>query len=103
VDWFDVLVRDFSGYATDLQGKPAATDAQAAWALASIRCPAADPQAPPASGPGRGAVRRLPDAALNQQPGRAASQPARRIRLSGSLRPGTGPSCGQRIRSVYEW
>ena len=41
---FDVLVRDFSGYATDLHGKAAATDAQAAWALASIRRPAADPQ-----------------------------------------------------------
>jgi acyl-CoA dehydrogenase len=40
---FDVLVRDFSGYATDLHGKAAATDAQAAWALASIRRPAADP------------------------------------------------------------
>ena len=40
---FDVLVRDFSGYATGLHGKAAATDAQAAWALASIRRPAADP------------------------------------------------------------
>ena len=41
---FDVLVRDFSGYATDLHGKAAATDAQAAWALANIRRPAAGPQ-----------------------------------------------------------
>ena len=41
---FDVLVRDFSGCATSLHGKAAATDAQAAWALAAIRRPAADPQ-----------------------------------------------------------
>ncbi|MEV8033387.1 acyl-CoA dehydrogenase [Streptomyces sp. NPDC086182] len=39
---FAVLVRDFSGYATDLHGKAAATDAQAAWALAHIRRPVAD-------------------------------------------------------------
>ncbi|MFE9878732.1 acyl-CoA dehydrogenase [Streptomyces sp. NPDC005784] len=41
---FAVLVRDFSGYATDLHGKAAATEAQAAWALAHIRRPVADPE-----------------------------------------------------------
>ena len=41
---FDVLIRDFSGHATDLHGKAAATDAQTAWALANIRRPAADAQ-----------------------------------------------------------
>ena len=41
---FDVLIRDFSGHATELHGKAAATDAQTAWALANIRRPAADAQ-----------------------------------------------------------
>ncbi|SCL71682.1 Acyl-CoA dehydrogenase [Micromonospora citrea] len=39
---FDVLVRDFSGYATELHGKAAATEAQAAWALAHVRRPVPD-------------------------------------------------------------
>ncbi|MFE6038940.1 acyl-CoA dehydrogenase [Streptomyces sp. NPDC056452] len=39
---FDVLIRDFSAYATELHGKAATTDAQAAWALAAIRRPVAD-------------------------------------------------------------
>lgn len=39
---FDVLIRDFSAYATELYGKAATTDAQAAWALAAIRRPVAD-------------------------------------------------------------
>ncbi|WP_405089781.1 acyl-CoA/acyl-ACP dehydrogenase [Micromonospora sp. NBC_01392] len=39
---FDLLVRDFSGYATELHGKPATTDEQAAWALAHIRRPVVD-------------------------------------------------------------
>ncbi|MFG3708919.1 acyl-CoA dehydrogenase family protein [Micromonospora sp. NPDC047670] len=39
---FDVLVRDFSGYATELHGKAAATEAQASWALAHVRRPVAD-------------------------------------------------------------
>ncbi|HEY2125746.1 MAG TPA: hypothetical protein VGH77_01025 [Streptosporangiaceae bacterium] len=39
-----MLVRDFSGHATDLHGKAAATDDQTAWALANIRRPAAAPQ-----------------------------------------------------------
>ncbi|WP_406390012.1 acyl-CoA dehydrogenase [Streptomyces sp. NBC_00887] len=41
---FDVLIRDFSAYATELYGKAATTDAQAAWALATIRRPVADPE-----------------------------------------------------------
>ncbi|WP_055587712.1 acyl-CoA dehydrogenase family protein [Streptacidiphilus griseoplanus] len=39
---FDVLVRDFSGYATELHGKASATAEQAAWALTQIRRPVAD-------------------------------------------------------------
>ncbi|MGK5676709.1 acyl-CoA dehydrogenase family protein [Micromonospora sp. URMC 106] len=39
---FDVLVRDFSGYATELHGRAAATEAQASWALAHVRRPVAD-------------------------------------------------------------
>ncbi|WP_030439179.1 acyl-CoA dehydrogenase [Actinoplanes subtropicus] len=39
---FAVLIRDFSAYATDLHGKTATTDAQAAWALAHVRRPVAD-------------------------------------------------------------
>ncbi|MEU2621434.1 acyl-CoA dehydrogenase family protein [Streptomyces sp. NPDC007157] len=39
---FDVLIRDFSGFATDLYGKAAATDAQVAWAKAAVRRPAPD-------------------------------------------------------------
>ncbi|MBQ0894740.1 acyl-CoA dehydrogenase [Micromonospora sp. U56] len=41
---FDILVRDFSGHATELHGKAATTDAQAAWALTQVRRPVADPQ-----------------------------------------------------------
>ncbi|GAB1692079.1 acyl-CoA dehydrogenase [Krasilnikovia sp. M28-CT-15] len=40
---FDVLVRDFSAGATELHGKTATTEAQAAWALAHIRRPVEDP------------------------------------------------------------
>ena len=40
---FDILVRDFSSSATELHGKAAATDAQAAWALAQLRRPVQDP------------------------------------------------------------
>jgi acyl-CoA dehydrogenase len=39
---FAILVRDFSAYATELHGKTATTDEQAAWALAHIRRPVAD-------------------------------------------------------------
>ncbi|MFI2648045.1 acyl-CoA dehydrogenase family protein [Micromonospora fulviviridis] len=39
---FDLLVRDFSGYATELHGKAATTEAQAAWALAHLRRPVVD-------------------------------------------------------------
>ena len=39
---FAVLIRDFSGYATELHGKTATTDEQAAWALAHLRRPVAD-------------------------------------------------------------
>jgi acyl-CoA dehydrogenase len=39
---FDVLVRDFAGYATALHGKPSSTEAQQQWALAQIRKPAVD-------------------------------------------------------------
>ncbi|MEH0975276.1 acyl-CoA dehydrogenase family protein [Micromonospora sp. CPCC 205546] len=40
---FDVLVRDFSAYATELHGRAATTGEQAAWALAHVRRPVADP------------------------------------------------------------
>ncbi|MEW2379430.1 acyl-CoA dehydrogenase family protein [Micromonospora sp. NPDC047812] len=40
---FDVLVRDFSAYATELHGRTATTGEQAAWALAHVRRPVADP------------------------------------------------------------
>ncbi|MDT5043624.1 MAG: acyl-CoA dehydrogenase [Actinoplanes sp.] len=39
---FDVLVRDFSQYCTELHGKTATTEAQAAWALAHVRRPVPD-------------------------------------------------------------
>ncbi|MCL7460248.1 acyl-CoA/acyl-ACP dehydrogenase [Micromonospora sp. MSM11] len=41
---FDVLVRDFSAYAIELHGRTATTGEQAAWALAHVRRPVADPQ-----------------------------------------------------------
>jgi acyl-CoA dehydrogenase len=39
---FDVLVRDFSGFALALYGKPSATDAQQSLAMKCIRRPKAD-------------------------------------------------------------
>ncbi|GAA2674857.1 acyl-CoA dehydrogenase family protein [Actinoplanes palleronii] len=39
---FAVLVRDFAQYATDLHGKTATTDEQAAWALGQVLRPVAD-------------------------------------------------------------
>ncbi|GGN76926.1 acyl-CoA dehydrogenase [Actinoplanes lobatus] len=39
---FAILVRDFSAYATELHGKAATTEAQAAWALAHVRRPVTD-------------------------------------------------------------
>ncbi|HEX6342660.1 acyl-CoA dehydrogenase [Umezawaea sp.] len=39
---FDVLVRDFSGYAVALHGKASSTDAQQAWALGQVRKPVVD-------------------------------------------------------------
>jgi alkylation response protein AidB-like acyl-CoA dehydrogenase len=39
---FDVLVRDFSGYAVDLHGKASSSKAQQQWALDHVRKPAAD-------------------------------------------------------------
>lgn len=39
---FDVQIRDFSGYAVALHGKPSSTPAQQAWALAAVRKPVAD-------------------------------------------------------------
>ncbi|MFC0003570.1 acyl-CoA dehydrogenase [Micromonospora siamensis] len=41
---FDVLVRDFSAHATELHGKAATTEEQAAWALAHVRRPTVDPE-----------------------------------------------------------
>jgi acyl-CoA dehydrogenase len=41
---FDVLVRDFSGYAVTLQGHPSSSEAQQAWALGHIRKPVGDTQ-----------------------------------------------------------
>ncbi|MDZ5442236.1 acyl-CoA dehydrogenase [Micromonospora sp. 4G57] len=39
---FDLLVRDFSAHATELHGKAATTEEQAAWALAHVRRPVRD-------------------------------------------------------------
>nr|WP_223198396.1 acyl-CoA dehydrogenase family protein [Solihabitans fulvus] len=39
---FDVLARDFSGYAVALHGKASSTDAQQSWALAHVRKPVVD-------------------------------------------------------------
>ena len=39
---FDVLVRDFSGYAVTLHGHPSSTEAQQAWALDHVRKPVGD-------------------------------------------------------------
>jgi acyl-CoA dehydrogenase len=39
---FDFQVRDFSGYAVALHGKPTSTSAQQEWALSVIRKPAPD-------------------------------------------------------------
>jgi acyl-CoA dehydrogenase len=39
---FDVLIRDFSGYAVGLYGKGSATDAQQQWALGAVRRPVVD-------------------------------------------------------------
>ncbi|BAL87420.1 putative acyl-CoA dehydrogenase [Actinoplanes missouriensis 431] len=40
---FGILVRDFSGYATELHGKSATTEEQAAWALSQVLRPVTDP------------------------------------------------------------
>jgi alkylation response protein AidB-like acyl-CoA dehydrogenase len=40
---FDVLVRDFSGYAVALHGHSSSTDVQQAWAIDHVRKPVADP------------------------------------------------------------
>ena len=40
---FDVLVRDFSGYAVALHGHSSSTEAQQAWALDHVRKPVGDP------------------------------------------------------------
>ena len=40
---FDVLVRDFSQYAIQLHGSPAATDAEREWAISAVRPPVSDP------------------------------------------------------------
>ncbi|WP_019204222.1 acyl-CoA dehydrogenase family protein [Tsukamurella sp. 1534] len=42
---FDVLIRDFSGYAVGLYGKASATEAQQQWALGAVRRPVADAEA----------------------------------------------------------
>jgi len=39
---FDVLVRDFSGYAVELHGKRSSTEAQQAWAVSAVRKPVVD-------------------------------------------------------------
>jgi acyl-CoA dehydrogenase len=41
---FDVLVRDFSGYAVALHGHSSSTGAQQAWAIDHVRKPVADPE-----------------------------------------------------------
>jgi alkylation response protein AidB-like acyl-CoA dehydrogenase len=40
---FDVFVRDWSAYATELHGKASSTDKQQAWALEAVRKPVVDP------------------------------------------------------------
>lgn len=40
---FDFQIRDFSGYAVSLYGKPTATPEQQSWALGAVRRPVADP------------------------------------------------------------
>jgi alkylation response protein AidB-like acyl-CoA dehydrogenase len=40
---FDIAVRDFSAAATELHGKAATTEEQAAWAVGQVRRPVADP------------------------------------------------------------
>ena len=40
---FEVQIRDFSGYAVSLHGKPSSTSAQQDWALAAVRKPVTDP------------------------------------------------------------
>jgi acyl-CoA dehydrogenase len=39
---FDFQIRDFSGYAVALYGKPSSTDAQQKWALDAVRKPVVD-------------------------------------------------------------
>ncbi|MDO3636864.1 acyl-CoA dehydrogenase family protein [Mycolicibacterium arseniciresistens] len=39
---FDVAIRDFSGYAVALHGKPSSTEAQQGWAVSTLRKPVAD-------------------------------------------------------------
>ena len=39
---FEVQIRDFSGYAVALHGKPSSTSAQQDWALAAVRKPVID-------------------------------------------------------------
>ena len=39
---FDVLVRDFSGFAVELHGRSSSTDAQQAWAIGAVRKPVVD-------------------------------------------------------------
>ena len=41
---FDFQIRDFSGYAVELYGKPTATPEQQEWALGVVRRPVADPE-----------------------------------------------------------
>ena len=41
-EMFAILIQDFSAYATELHGKAATTEEQAAWALAHVRRPVAD-------------------------------------------------------------
>jgi acyl-CoA dehydrogenase len=41
---FDVLIRDFSAYATQLHGKASATEAQSEWARGAITRPVVDPE-----------------------------------------------------------
>jgi acyl-CoA dehydrogenase len=39
---FDVQIRDFSGHAVALHGKPSSTSAQQGWALSAVRKPMRD-------------------------------------------------------------
>ena len=66
---FDVMVRDFSGYAVALHGRASSTEAQQDWALEHVRKPVVDGERVRARvGAGQGARGRVRDAAVGRAP-----------------------------------